>query len=225
MSNIITIDGPTSSGKSSVGHLFAQKIGYEFIDTGAIYRAGAIYILKHGILPEDEEEVAQVFSDIFVKFETIDGRQKIYLDDEDITDRLHSPEVTSIVPIIAAHKKAREEAKKIQRKIGSLTNTVMTGRDIGSEIFPESKLKFFLTASAEVRAKRRFNQLKKVNPDVTFDEVLQNMLKRDEMDSTREASPFRKPEDAIVIDTTSMTTEESVAAMLKEYHRVFSMRS
>lgn len=225
MSNIITIDGPTSSGKSSVGHLFAQKIGYEFIDTGAIYRAGAIYILKHGILAEDENRVAEVFSDIFVKFETKDGRQRIYLDDEDITDRLHSPEVTSIVPIIAAHKKAREEAKKIQRKIGSLTNTVMTGRDIGSEIFPESKLKFFLTASPEVRAERRYDQLKKVNPEITVDEVLKDMLKRDEMDATREASPFRKPEDAIVIDTTSMTTEQSVDAMLKEYRRVFPVSS
>lgn len=221
MSNIITIDGPTSSGKSSVGHLFAQKIGYEFIDTGAIYRAGAIYILKHGILAEDEDRVAEVFSDIFVKFETKDGRQRIYLDDEEITDRLHSPEVTSIVPIIAAHKKAREEAKKIQRKIGSLTDTVMTGRDIGSEIFPESKLKFFLTASPEVRAQRRFTQLKKIIPDTKFEDVLADMLKRDKMDSTREASPFRKPEDAIVIDTTSMTTEESVVAMMKEYHKKF----
>lgn len=204
-----------------MGHLFAQKIGYEFIDTGAIYRAGAIYILKHGILPEDEDLVAKVFSDIFVKFETIDGHQRIYLDEEDITERLHSPEVTAIVPIIAAHKKAREEAKRIQRKIGSLKDTVMTGRDIGSEIFPEAKLKFFLTASPEVRAKRRFNQLIKKIPDTKFEDVLKDMLKRDEMDSTRKASPFRKPDDAIVIDTTSMSTEESVDAMLKEYHKVF----
>lgn len=221
MSNVITIDGPTSSGKSSVGLLFAKKIGYQFVDTGAIYRAGSLYILKNGIPAENEERVAEVFSTIFVKFQTTEDAQKIFLNDEDVTDQLHNPEITSIVPVVAAHRKAREEAKRIQRKIGSLENTVMTGRDIGSEIFPESKLKFFLTASPEVRAERRFKQLIKVNPDLKLETVLSDTLKRDELDSTREASPFRKPEDAVTIDTTNMSTEKSVNKMIDEYKRVF----
>jgi CMP/dCMP kinase len=221
VSNVITIDGPTSSGKSSVGLLFSQKIGYQFIDTGRIYRAGALYILRHGVPIENEDRVADVFKNLNIKFEMVGEKQKLYLDDEDVTPYLHSPEITSIVPVVAAHAKAREYAKALQRKIGGLKDTVMVGRDIGSEIFPDAKLKFFLTASPEVRAERRLKQVQKVNPEITKDEVLEDMLKRDEVDSTREASPFRKPADAVIVDTTYLTTEESVNKMLELYNQVF----
>lgn len=222
MSNIITIDGPTSSGKSSVGLLFSQKIGYQFIDTGRIYRAGSLFILRNGISVENEDRVAEVFSNLDVKFKIIGEKQRLLLGDEDITPYLHSPEVTSIVPIVASNKLAREYSKQLQRKIGNSENTVMTGRDIGSEIFPDAKLKFFITASPEIRAQRRFRQIQKTNPDVKFDEVLTDMVERDRADSTREASPFRKPADAVVIDTTKMTTEETVDKMLEHFHKIFN---
>lgn len=221
MSNVITIDGPTSSGKSSVGLLFSQKIGYQFIDTGRIYRAGALYILRHGVPIENEERVADVFKNLDIRFQMIGEKQKLFLDNEDVTPYLHSPEITSIVPIVAAHAKAREFAKALQRKIGSAQNTVMVGRDIGSEIFPDAKLKFFLTASSDVRAERRLIQVQKVNPEITKEEILEDMLKRDDADSTREASPFRKPEDAVIVDTTYLTTEESVEKMLEQFNQVF----
>lgn len=221
MPNVITIDGPTSSGKSSVGLLFSQKIGYQFIDTGRIYRAGALYILRNSIPVEDEEKVSEVFKNLKIEFKELNGKVKIYMEGEDITSQIHSPEITYIVPKIAAHAKAREYAKQLQRKIGSQENTVMAGRDIGSEIFPDAKLKFFITADVEVRAKRRFDQIKKTDPEVNFEEILNGMKKRDNDDSTRKASPMRIPKDAVAIDTTNMTTEESVEKMLQEYQKIY----
>ncbi|EKD91058.1 MAG: hypothetical protein ACD_30C00049G0026 [uncultured bacterium] len=215
MSEVITIDGPTSSGKSSVGHLFSANIGFQFIDTGAIYRAGSLFILENNLSTADENVCAKVFENLNVEFKEIDGSQRIFLDGKDITEKLHLPQVTKVVPIIAAFPKVRELSKKIQRKIGSLQNTVMTGRDIGTEIFPDSKLKIFLTASPEIRAKRRYEQLKQKDLDISYEKVLEEMLKRDEADSIREASPFRKPDDAVEIDTTNLTTKQTVEKMLE----------
>lgn len=221
MPNVITIDGPTSSGKSSVGYLFSQKIGYQFIDTGRIYRAGALYILRNGIPIENEDKVAEVFKNLDIEFRKIEGKVKIFLEGEDVTSLIHSPEITFAVPKIASHAKAREFAKQLQRKIGSSQDTVMAGRDIGSEIFPDSKLKFFITADVKVRAKRRYDQIKKNDPNADFDVILNSMEKRDEYDSTRKASPMRMPENAVIIDTTSMTTEETVEKMLEEYKKIY----
>lgn len=221
MSNVITIDGPTSSGKSSVGFLFSQKIGYQFIDTGRIYRAGALYILRNNIPTDNEDEVAKVFENLNIEFRLIDGKVKNFLEGEDVTAEIHTAEITAIVPKIAAHAKARHFAKQLQRRIGSEKDTVMAGRDIGSEIFPDSKLKFFITADVKVRAQRRYDQIKKSNPEVNFEDVLRGMEARDEKDATRKASPMRVPKDAITIDTSDLTTEETVDKMMEEYRRVF----
>lgn len=221
MSNVITIDGPTSSGKSSVGFLFSQKIGYQFIDTGRIYRAGALFILQNGIPMDDEESVARVFEDLKIEFRMVDGKVRNFLDGVDVTVEIHTAETTAVVPKIAAFAKARYFAKQLQKKIGAKEDTVMAGRDIGSEIFPDSKLKFFITADVAVRAQRRFDQIKKTNPEVKYEDVLKGMEVRDEKDSTREASPMRIPSDAIVIDTSNLTTEETVERMMDEYQRVF----
>lgn len=220
MANVITLDGPTSSGKSSVGYLFSQKIGFQFIDTGAIYRAGCIKIIDENIPLDSKEQIVEVFKNLEVDFKSNNGKQHIFLEGVDITDSLHDPNVTEIVPIVAAIPEVRTQAKAIQRKIGESQNTVMTGRDIGSEIFPEAKLKFFITASPEVRAERRFNQLKKINPSITLEQVLDQMNIRDKADSEREASPMRIPEGAVIIDTTNLTTEETVAKMMEEFGRI-----
>jgi cytidylate kinase len=221
VSNVITIDGPTSSGKSSVGYYFSQKIGYQFIDTGAIYRAGSLELLKQHISPDDVSKVVEIFKGLVLEFRPAESKQRIILAGEDVTDKLHSPEVTQVVPIIAAKKEVREVAKEIQKKIGNENNTVMTGRDIGSEIFPDAKLKFFISASAEVRAKRRFDQLKKVKPEITYQEVLNQMLDRDKQDTEREASPMRIPKGAIEVDTSNRTIEESVGILYEYYKDVF----
>lgn len=221
MPNVIPIDGPTSSGKSSVALMFANRIGYQYIDTGSIYRAGTLHILQHGIPMENEERVAQVFATLDVDFKMNNGKMHTYLFGQDVSDQLHSLEVTSVVPVVAAHQRAREECKKIQRKIGEKQNTVMTGRDIGSEIFPDAKLKFFLTAKPEVRAERRYKQIKEKNPEITYQEILNDMLGRDKMDAEREASPFRKPEEAIEIDTSNMSVNESVDALVDQFKKSF----
>lgn len=223
MSDIITLDGPASSGKSSVGFLFSQKINYQFVDTGAIYRAGCLEILNNFVPLDDEEKQIEIFNNLKIDFRVEDNKPKIYLFNLDVTDQLHHKDVTAIVPIIAANPKIREISKALQRQVAWRKNTVMTGRDIGTEIFPEARLKFFLTASVEVRAKRRFEQLKLQNPLITFEQVLENTKDRDYKDTHREASPMRISTDAIVIDTSNKTIEESVDEMLSHYQKLPSL--
>lgn len=203
MSKIITIDGPVSSGKNSVGHLLAKKLGYQFIDTGSIYRIFALYSLEKKYSTPDLKKIA-------IRFVTKDSETQIFADGAEITNRLHEPKVTEFVPAIAARTSVREISKSLQRKLGNTENTVMTGRDIGSEIFPNADLKIFLTAKPEVRAKRRYKQLKTINPNITLHEVLNQIKKRDKMDSERKASPMRIPEGAITIDNSNLTVEETV---------------
>lgn len=225
MSNVITIDGPTSSGKSSVGFVFSKQIGYQFIDTGRIYRAGALFILKNNISIDDEDAVARVFENLDIEFRMVDGKVRNFLGGKDVTVEIHTAETTAVVPKIAAFAKARAFAKQLQKRIGAEQNTVMAGRDIGSEIFPDSKLKFFITADVKIRAQRRYDQIKKSNPDVNYEDVLRGMEDRDNKDTTRKASPMRIPKDAIVIDTTNLSTEETVERMIEEYKRVFGEMS
>ncbi len=221
MPNVITIDGPTSSGKSSVGFLFSRNIGFQFIDTGRIYRAGALYILENNISLDDEEAVAAVFEDLKIEFRMVNGKVRNFLEGKDVTVEIHTAETTAVVPKIAAFAKARYFAKQLQKKIGAEQDTVMAGRDIGSEIFPDSKLKFFITADVKIRAQRRYDQIKKSDPEVRYEDVLRGMETRDNTDTTRKASPMRIPKDAIVIDTSNLSTEETVIRMMEEFKRVF----
>ncbi len=218
-SNIITIDGPTSSGKNSVGFLLARKLGYQFIDTGMIYRVGTYLVLKNKIDPEDALKVTDIFKNLIIEIKPTNGELRILSSGEDLTDGLHSKDVTENVSAVAAIREVREVTKVIQRQLGLSKNIVMTGRDIGSEIFPEAKHKFFLTASVEVRAKRRFDQLVKLDPNVKYEDVLQSMLVRDKKDSEREVSPLRVPDGAITIDNSNLSVEETVNKMLDYIHR------
>ncbi|MBI2601044.1 (d)CMP kinase [Candidatus Daviesbacteria bacterium] len=212
--DIITIDGPTSSGKNSVGFLLAQKLNFQYVDTGMIYRAGCVAILKNNIPLSDKDKVLEIYKSLNIEFKSEDSERRLFLDGEDVTDILHSAQVTKIVPIVAAIPEVREVMKGLQRKIGLKENMVMSGRDIGSEIFPDAKYKFFLTADPEVRAKRRFEQLAKKDPGVKFEDVLKDMLDRDEKDTNRKVSPLRVPKGAKLIDTTNLSVEESVDKML-----------
>lgn len=224
--DIITIDGPTSSGKNSVGFLLAQKLGFQYIDTGMIYRVGTYLVLKNEQAPsfgsnislDDIPQITQVFKNLNLKIKSSNGSLRISNNEEDLTDILHSQEVTNNVSAVAAIKEVREVTKQIQRKLGEAKNMVMTGRDIGSEIFPSAKHKFFLTASVEVRAKRRFDQLVKIDPKVKYEDVLDSMLERDKKDSTRQVSPLRIPDGAVVIDNSHLTVEQTVSEMLKHIY-------
>ena len=217
MEDIVTIDGPTSSGKNSVGFLLAQKLGYQFIDSGMIYRAGCLKMIKQNISPEDLKKILDIYRNLEVRFEN-GNRWKMYLEEEDVTDKLHTPEISRLVPIVAAISEVREIMRGIQRRIGERGKIVMGGRDIGSEIYPDSRHKFFLTASAEVRAQRRFKQLVEKDPHIKYEDVLKDMTLRDQQDMTREASPLRVPKDALTIDNSHLTIEQTVDEMLKIIH-------
>lgn len=218
---VITIDGPTSSGKNSVGFLLAQKLGYQYIDSGSIYRAGCIFILRNKqSLPlrgkiSDLQKVVESFENLHIEIKPLDSEARVFANEEDVTDHLHDKDVTGIVPEISAIREVREATKRIQYELVNAKNTVMTGRDIGSEIFPNAEHKFYLTADVEVRAKRRFKQLAEKDPSVRFEQVLEDMKERDRKDSTREVSPLRVAEGAIIIDNSNRTQEETVEEMLK----------
>ncbi|MDD5416119.1 MAG: (d)CMP kinase [Candidatus Daviesbacteria bacterium] len=211
---VITIDGPTSSGKNSVGFLLSQKLGYQYIDSGSIYRAGCIFILRNKIPLDDLEKLVGVFKNLQIEVKQ-NGQPRFLANGEDITESLHDPEVTGIVPAVSAIRQVREVTKLIQYKLVHSKNTVMTGRDIGSEIFPDAKHKFYLTANVEIRANRRFKQLVKKDSNVRYEDVLKAMKERDQKDTTREVSPLRVPENAVVIDNSDLTVEQTVEEMLK----------
>lgn len=213
--DVVTIDGPTSSGKNSVGFLLAQKLGYQYIDSGSIYRAGCIFILRSNVTPEETEKVVEVFKNLHIEIKEEKGGQRFFANGEDVTDYLHDSEVTAIVPKIAAIGEVRVATKVIQYNLVNSDNTVMTGRDIGSEIFPQAKHKFYLTASVETRAQRRFKQLVEKNPSIKYEEVLEAMKDRDRKDEIREVSPLRIPEGSITIDNSNLTVEQTVEEMLK----------
>lgn len=212
--DVITIDGPTSSGKNSVGLLLAQKLGYQYIDSGSIYRAGCIFVLRNNIPLSDKEKIVEVYKNLQIEIKP-DHPQNFFANGEDITEKLHDPQVTKIVPIVAAMEQVREATKVIQYRLVNSKNTVMTGRDIGSEIFPQAKHKFYLNAGVKVRAERRFKQLVKVNPKISYEMVLKDMEARDKADMEREVSPLRVPENGIIIDNSNRSVEETVEDMLK----------
>lgn len=213
--DIITIDGPTSSGKNSVGFLLAQKLGYQYIDTGMIYRVGTYLVLKEGINLNNVLDITNVFKNLNLQIKTTSDGLRILNDEEDLTASLHTKEVTEKVPIVSAIREVREVTKAIQRQLGEDKNTVMTGRDIGSEIFPDAKHKFFLTARDDIRAKRRYEQLVKKDPNITYEDVYNSMLDRDKKDTTREVSPLRIPEGAKVLDNSNLSVEQTVEEMLR----------
>lgn len=216
MSNIIAIDGPTSSGKDSVATLLSHKTGYRFVDTGAIYRAGTAYILKHNLPTDNEEQNAKVFEKINIRFLNHDLKPQLEVCGEDVTDLLRTPEVTKFTPVIAAQRRVREVLKQKQREIGLKQDTIMAGRNIGTEIFPDAHLKVYLTADLEVRAKRRFLQIQKSNPDIKLEQVLEEVWKRDEIDSKRAISPLKIPEGAVIIDNSNLNVEETVEKILQK---------
>lgn len=217
MFNVITIDGTASSGKSTAGLLFAKKIGFQFIDSGLIYRVGVLLAKRNNIDVEDGDLLAKALSESDINFKTVNGNVRIFLNKEDVTDFLKTPEIDQLVPIVAAHRQVRAATKGVQRRVGSVQNTVMAGRDIGSEIFPDADLKFFITATPEARANRRYEQQVGDHPEIKLEDIEKEIIDRDEKDSKREASPMRIPENAIVVDTSEMSIEEVVEELCRNY--------
>lgn len=222
MSIVIAIDGPASAGKTTVGSELARKLGYQFVDSGSIYRAGCYYMLQNDLPIDSDEQAASIFNSLDIQLMSSEQGHHVFVHGEDVTRHLGSPEVTAVVPVIGGRYLVREVVKNIQRDLGTRQNTVMTGRDIGTEIFPDAQIKYFLSASPEVRATRRLRQLSQEGRTASFDELLQKIVLRDHFDSTREVSPFRMPDNAIVVDTSNLSIE---AVVNKMYYFAIFMRT
>lgn len=210
----IAIDGPSGSGKSTLAKGAAQKLGIMYLDTGAMYRTCGLCALKSGIEPKDTEAVAKMLEtmDLNIKFD--DGVQHMILNGEDVTGMIRTPEVSRAASDISSLPIIRTAMVDMQRKIAADQSFVVDGRDIGSVVLPNAKYKFFLTASSEARAKRRFLELQEKGTPQALEDVLKDIIWRDKQDSERAASPLVKVDDAVEIDTSDIGIEETLETLL-----------
>ncbi|MEY3209062.1 MAG: hypothetical protein RL064_1093 [Bacteroidota bacterium] len=219
MSNkiIIAIDGFSSCGKSTLAKALATKLEYVFIDTGAMYRAIALYFKRNGIDLANENAVNKALAQIELRFQYNPATLKsdMYLNGENVELLIREMSISNIVSEVAANSAVRNFAVAQQQAMGEQKGIVMDGRDIGTVVFPNAALKIFVTADPAIRAERRFLELKAVNPEITMEEVAENLQHRDLIDSTREHSPLRQAEDAIVLDNSNITRDEQFNLALK----------
>ena len=202
----VAIDGPAGAGKSTIAKLVAKNFELMYINTGAMYRAVALVAKERNIEDTDIEALCNMIDSLSMKFVNDD----LYLNDENIQDKITMPEISSIVSKYASIKEVRSKLVDLQREMSKRYDVIMDGRDIGTVVLKDSKFKFFLTATPEARAERRYKELKNRGLDVDYSTILEDIIKRDYIDSNREVDPLRKAEDAIEIDTTSLTIEEVI---------------
>ncbi len=205
--NVIAIDGPSGAGKSTISKILAEKLGYEYISTGAMYRLVGLIADEMGIF-NNNEKVKELCENIGEKIFFKNGR--IYYNEEDYTEKIYQNRVSMLASEISKRKVVRDSLGKLQREIGLKQPSILEGRDIGTVIFPDAKYKFFLDAFPEKRAERRFKELKEKGEDVDYKKILNEIIKRDKNDSERDLAPLKIADDAIYIDTSDMTIEEVV---------------
>lgn len=207
---IITIDGPSGTGKSTVAKGVAKRLAFAFFDTGAMYRAVTWCFLQKKIPIDDEPLIEKFLKGFTFRIEEKKGHKRYFVDHADVTEEIRSREVTGRVSAVSAIPAVRRKVWEIQRRFGETGNAVFEGRDMGSTVFPKADLKVFLTARPEIRAERRYKELAEKDVHCTYEEILREIVLRDEADSTRTLSPLIKPADAIEIDTSDLTAEEVI---------------
>ena len=213
---IITIDGPAGSGKSTVARVLAKRLGYRYIDTGAFYRAFTWKAMRAGVNMEDEALLSQLLQKTRIELKNSEAGTRVFLDNEDVSEAIRTPEVTGSVHYIASRPALREKLVEKQRMASEGVSAVAEGRDTGTVVFPRAERKFYLDAQVEERARRRYLELLNTTKGTTYPDVLEELKKRDERDASREASPLKMGEDFIYFDTTNLTAEEVVEALLKK---------
>lgn len=224
---IIAVDGFSSCGKSTFAKAIASKLGYIFIDTGAMYRAVTLYALEHGAIRSgmiDEEAVIKLLPEMSVafRFNPERGASDIYVNGDRVEGKIRTIEVSNCVSGVSAIPIVREKLVALQQEMGRQKGVVMDGRDIGTTVFPSAEIKLFMTADPKVRAQRRYDELTAKGDKVSFDDVLENVISRDNADMNRSVSPLRKADDAIVLDNSYMTVEEQMEWFLKLFEEVTS---
>lgn len=217
---VITIDGFSSCGKSSLAKDLSKKIGYRYVDSGAMYRIVTLYCMQYGISVTDEEAVERVLKKISIDFRVVDGKNHSFLNGVDVEDKIRTMEVANKVSLIAMMSSVRSFLVAQQRIMGSNKAIVMDGRDIGTVVFPNALLKIFLTADPHIRALRRYEEMVNKKMNISMEEVEENLRERDRIDSTRSDSPLCKADDAIVIDNSTLSMEDQLSMALDLYHEV-----
>lgn len=222
---IIAIDGFSSCGKSTMAKDLAREVGYIYIDSGAMYRAVTLYSIENGIFDGetiDAKKLRKEIGNIHISFRLNqeNGRPETYLNGVNVENKIRTMEVSSKVSPISALDFVREALVAQQQAMGAEKGIVMDGRDIGTTVFPHAELKIFVTASAEIRAQRRYDELKAKGQEASFDKILENVKQRDYIDQNREVSPLRKAEDALLLDNSNLTIEEQKKWLMEQFYRV-----
>jgi cytidylate kinase len=212
---IIAIDGPAASGKSTTAKLLAKKLGYIYLDSGAMYRACALAALEAGVAVTDAEKLDKLLQDMEIRIEYYPEGNVVLLNDKDVTKRIREEDISRLSSDISTLKPVRTKMVALQRKMGEKGGVIMDGRDIGTVVFPDADLKFFMVASAEERARRRCDELDEKGQKADFITVLNEMQERDRQDSTRALAPLKPAEDSIEIDTTNLSIEQQVEKLYK----------
>ncbi|HPX62464.1 MAG TPA: (d)CMP kinase [Deltaproteobacteria bacterium] len=205
---VIAIDGPSGAGKSTIARLLAERLGCVQIDTGAMYRSVALLMRRAGLDIANSEAVASFCKQIDVRFDMVAGSRRVIANGEDVTDLIRTPEISLLTSTVSALKPVRQAMVAAQREMGRVGRVVLEGRDIGTVVFPDADLKVFLSASAEERGRRRFEELVARGEHVTLEETVQDVIRRDRQDSMRDLSPLRQADDAVAIDCTSMPIDD-----------------
>lgn len=211
----IAIDGPAGAGKSSTAKLVAKKLGYIYVDTGALYRTVGLYSIRKGIDTKNAEKVVATLSDIKVEIKFVDGSQHVFLNGEDVSEAIRTPEASMGASNVSAIPKVREFLFDLQRSIAAENNCIMDGRDIGTVVLPNADVKIFLTASAEERAKRRYKEMLEKGEKIDYNEILEDINKRDYQDSHREIAPLKQAEDALFVDNGNYDLEGGAEYLLE----------
>ena len=210
----IAIDGPAGAGKSTIAKALVKQLSYIYVDTGAMYRAMALFFLRKGISPDDNTQIATACLEAEVTIEYENGEQVVLLNGENVNGLIRTEEVSRMTSATSVNKVVRMKLVDLQRKLAEQADVVMDGRDIGTYVLPEADVKVYLTASVEERARRRFEEQKARGVDCDIKEIEENIKERDERDMTRDFAPLRKAEDAVYLDCSDMTPEEVISAIL-----------
>ena len=212
----LAMDGPAGAGKSTIAKMVSADMGYIYVDTGAMYRAVALYLTENNI---PDEDIEKVLGDVDVSLKFVDGAQRVYLGDRDVSELIRTPEISMAASRTSAIPAVRARLFDLQQKLARENNIIMDGRDIGTVVLPNADVKIFLTASAEERANRRYKELSEKPDCPTYEEILKDIIQRDYNDMNRETAPLKQAEDAVLVDTTELTLEQSaakIAEIIKE---------
>lgn len=211
----IAIDGPAGAGKSTIAKTVSKNLSYIYVDTGALYRTIGLNVLRQGKDTKKPDEVVSTLADAKVSLRFVDGEQRVFLGEEDVSEAIRQNEVSMAASNVSSIPAVREFLFDLQRNIASENNCIMDGRDIGTVVLPDAKIKIYLTASAEARADRRFKELTEKGQSVDYNVILEEIKKRDYQDMNREIAPLKKAEDAVLVDTTELNLQESIDYIVK----------